>query len=145
MPNPHQILVRNQIRQAGFPTDYRQQAEKKILDAIWNIRVQRRIAKNLYSACNNSKIGERPSQVGAGRPSKSAQTTYLISVLNTVWMRGMSKKPSVNRRDFRDSRFVIFAEPILMSHGIFNIIDKLNDFKAYRKRLSQIIDRRTSV
>ena len=145
MPNPHQVLVRNQIRQAGFPTDYRQQAEQKILEAIWNIRVQRRIAKNLYTACNNSKIGDRPPQVGAGRPSKSAQTTYLISVLNTVWMRGMNKKPSVNRRDFRDSRFVIFAEPILMSLGIFNTIDNLNDFKSYRKRLSRIIVRRGSV
>lgn len=145
MPNPHQELVRNQIRQAGFPINYRQQAEQKILDAIWNIRVQRRIAKNLYSAENNSKIGDRTPQVGAGRPSKSAQTTYLISVLNTVWMRGMNKKPSVSRRDFRDSRFVIFAEPILMSLGIFNIIDNLNDFKSYRKRLSRIIDRRSSV
>ena len=129
MPNLHQQLVRNQIRQAGFPTDYRKQAEQKILDAIWNIRVQRRIAKNLYSACNNSKIGDRPPQVGAGRPSKSAQTTYLISVLNTVWMRGMNKKPSVNRRDFRDSHFVIFAEPILMSLGIFNTIDNLAAIK----------------
>lgn len=145
MPNFHQALVRNQIRQAGFPSDYRQQAEQKILDAIWNIRVQRRIAKNLYSAYNNSKLGDRAPQVGAGRPSKSAQTTYLISVLNTVWMRGMNKKPSVNRRDFRDSRFVIFAEPILASLGIFNTIDNLNDFKAYRKRLSRIIDRRSSV
>jgi len=145
LPNPHQRLVRNQIRQAGFPYGYRQQAEQKILDAIWNIRVQRRIVKNLYSAYNNTKIGVRPSQVGAGRPSKSAQITYLISVLNTVWMCGIKKKPSVNRRGSNISKFVLFAEPILMSLGIFNVIDNLNDFKSYRNRLSQIIDRRSSV
>ena len=57
----------------------------------------------------------------------------------------MNKKPSVNRRDFRDSRFVVFAEPILMRLGFFNTIDNLNDFKSYRKRLSRIIDRRSSV
>lgn len=145
MPNPHQQLVRNQIRQAGFSYGYRQQAEQKILEAIWNIRVQRRIVKKLYTACNNSKIGYRPPQVGGGRPSKSAQTTYLISVLNLVWIQGAKKKPSVNRRGFNSSKFVLFADPILMSLGIFNTIDNLNDFKSYRKRLSRIIDRRSSV
>jgi hypothetical protein len=145
MPNPHQRLVRNQIRQAGFPYGYRQQAEQKILETIWNIRVQRRIVKNLYSAYNNTKIGGRPPQVGAGRPSKSAQITYLISVLNTVWMQGMKKKPSVHRRGSNTSQFVLFAEPILMSLRIFNVIDNLNAFKSYRKRLSRIIDRRSSV
>ena len=145
MPNPHQQLVRNQIRQAGFPYGYRQQAEQKILEAIWNIRVQRRIVKNLYTACSNSKIGNRLPEGGAGRPSKSAETTYLISVLNTVWMRGIKKKPSVNRRGSNTSKFVLFAEPILMSVGIFNVIDNLIRFKSYRKRLSRIIDRRGSV
>jgi hypothetical protein len=146
MPNPHQKLVRNQIRRAGFPYGYRQLAEQKILEAIWNIRVQRRIVKNLYTSYDNSKIGSRPPQVGAGRPSKSAQTTYLISVLNTVWMRGMNKKPSVNRRNSNTtSRFMLFAEPILMSLGIFNVVDNLNKFKAYRNRLSRIIARRGSV
>lgn len=145
MPNPHQKLVRNQIRRAGFPYGYRQLAEQKILEAIWNIRVQRRIVKNLYTSYDNSKMGNRPPQVGAGRPSKSAQTTYLISVLNTVWMRGMNKKPSVNHRKSNASKFVLFAEPILMSLGIFNVIDNLSKFKAYRNRLSRIIARRGSV
>lgn len=145
MPNPHQQLVRNQVRQAGFPYGYRQLAEQKILEAIWNIRVQRRIVKNLYTSFDNSKIGERPPQVGAGRPSKSAQTTYLISVLNSVWMQGIKKKPSVNRRGSNTSKFVLFAEPILMSVGIFNAIDNLIRFKTYSKRLSRIIDRRSSI
>jgi hypothetical protein len=60
-------------------------------------------------------------------------------------MQGIKKKPSVNRRGFNTSKFVLFAEPILMSLGIFNVIDNLNDYKSYRKRLSCIIDRRSSV
>lgn len=60
-------------------------------------------------------------------------------------MRGMKKKPSINRRDSNTRKFVLFAQPILMCFGIFNFIDNLNNFKSYRNRLSRTIDRRGSV
>ena len=145
VPNLRQRLVRNQIRQAGFPYGYRQKAEQKILEAIWNIRVQRKTSEYLYGSVNTIKTGICPAQQGGGRPSKIQETIYLISVLNTVWIRGIKKKPSVIRRGSNTSQFVLFAEPILMSLRIFNVIDNLNDFKAYRNRLSRIIDRRSSV
>lgn len=145
MPNRHQRLIRNQICNAGFPYVYRQQAEQKILDAIWNLRIQGRTAKYLYGSIHAVRTGERESQVGAGRPSKIAQTTYLISVLNTVWMQGTQKKPTINRRGSNSSKFMLFAEPILISVGIFNAIDNVNRFNSYRNRIGRIIDRRGSV
>jgi len=79
VPNPHQQLVRNQIRQAGFPYNYRQQAEQKILDTIWTICVQQRIVKNLYGTYSNKKIGSHPPQVGVATPQKFHKP--LISLL----------------------------------------------------------------
>ena len=40
---------------------------------------------------------------------------------------------------------MLFAEPILISVGIFNAIDNVNRFNSYRNRIARIIDRRGSV
>jgi hypothetical protein len=138
-------LVRNQIRDAKFPYAHRQLVEQKILEALRCLRVDHKVKNNLYCPQRRVLIGERPPRPKAGRPTLSEETTYLLSVLSSVWMQVFDKKPRLNRRGETETPYVKFAGPIMASVGINNTLDTLNKYRRYVNRTSKIIDKRRSV
>ncbi len=90
-------------------------------------------------------MGERPVRPKAGRPTLSAETTYLLSTLSSVWMQAFDKKPRLNRRGDIETPYVKFAGPIMASVGINNTLDILNKYRRYVNRVSRIVDKRHSV
>ena len=140
-----QQLVRDQIRKANFPYTLRQLAEQKILEVINYLQVNQNEKNDLYCPKTGMLIGQRPPRLRAGRPTLSAETTYLLSVLGSVWMRAFDKKPRLNRRGEIETPYVKFAGPIMTSIGINNTLDTLNKYRRYVNRTSKIIDKRRSV
>ncbi len=90
-------------------------------------------------------MGQRPDRPRAGRPTLSEETTYLLSVLSSIWMQAFDKKPRLNRRGEIETPYVKFAGPIVASVGINNTLDTLNKYRRYVNRTSKIIDKRRSV
>jgi hypothetical protein len=138
-------LVRNQIRSAHFPIVQRALAEKKILEALRYLRVNQKIKAHLYCPQRGVRMGQRPVRPKTGRPTFSEETTYLLSVLSSVWMQAFNKKPRLNRRGEIETPYVRFAGPIMASVGINNTLDTLNKYRRYVNRTSKIIDKRRSV
>lgn len=138
-------LVRNQIRSAHFPIVQRALAEKKILEVLRYLRVNKKIKAHLYCPQRGVRMGLRPVRPKAGRPTLSEETTYLLSVLSSVWMQALDKKPRLNRRGEVETPYVKFAGPIMASIGIKNTLDTLNKYRRYVNRVSKIIDKRHSV
>lgn len=138
-------LVRNQIQAAKFPYIHRQLAEHKILEALRYLRVDQKIKKNLYCAKSGLLMGNRPKRDKAGRPALSEETTYLLSVLGSIWMQSFNKKPRLNRRGEPETSYVKFVRPILASIGINNVLDTLNKYRRYVNRISKIVDKRNSI
>ncbi len=121
-------LVAQQIHQAKFPYTRRQLVEQKILEALRYLRVDHKVKNNLYCPQRRVPIGERPPRPKAGRPTLSEETTYLLSVLSSVWMRAFDKKPRLNRRGETETPYVKFTGPIMASLGINNNLDTLNKY-----------------
>jgi hypothetical protein len=138
-------LVRDQIIYAKFPYTHRQLAEHKILEALRYLRVNKKVKNNLYCPKRGVLMGQRPMRPRAGRPSLSEETTYLLSVLSSVWMQNFDKKPRLNRRGEIETPYVRFAGPIMASIGINNTLDTLNKYRRCVNRTSKIIDKRRSV
>lgn len=138
-------LVRNQIRSAHFPIVQHALAEKKILEALRYLRVNQKIKAHLYCPQRGVRMGQRPVRPKAGRPTLSEETTYLLSVLSSVWMQALNKKTRLNRRGEVETPYVKFAGPIMASIGINNTLDTLNKYRRYVNRVSKIIDKRHSV
>lgn len=138
-------LVRDQIRDAQFPYIHRQSAERKILEALRYLRVDQKIKKNLYCPKTGFIMLDRLKRDKAGRPSLSEETTYLLSVLSSIWMQSFNKKPRLNRRGDLDTPYVKFVRPIMASIGINNVLDTLNKYRRYVNRTSKIVDKRHSI
>jgi len=140
-----QQLVHDQIRDAKFPYAHRQLAEHKILEVLDYLQVNQNEKNNLYCPKTGVLMSQRPPRPKAGRPTLSVETTYLLSVLSSVWMQAFDKKPRLNRRGEIETPYVKFAGPIMASVGINNILDTLNKYRRYVNRTSKIIDKRRSV
>lgn len=138
-------LVRDQIRDAKFPYTHRQLAENKILEAIRYLRLNQKIKNYLFCPQRGLRMGHRSKRPRAGRPSLSEETTYLLSVLSSIWMQAFNKKPKLNRRGEIETPYVKFVRPIMVSVGINNILDTLNKYRRYVNRISKIIDKRRSI
>ena len=138
-------LVLNQIRSAHFPIVQRALAEKKILEALRYLRLNQKIKAQLYFPQRGVRMGQRPVRSKAGRPTLSGETTYLLSVLSSVWMQAFDKKPRLNRRGEIETPYVKFVGPIMASFGINNTLDILNKYRRHVNRTSKIIDKRRSV
>ncbi len=138
-------LVHDQIRDAKFSYSHRQLAEHKILEALRYLRVNQKIKPHLYCPQRGVLMGQRPVRPRAGRPTLSEETTYLLSVLSSIWMQAFDKKPRLNRRGEIETPYVKFAGPIMASVGINNTLDTLNKYRRYVNRTSKIIDKRRSV
>ena len=138
-------LVHDKIRDAKFPYTHRQLVAQKILEALRYLRVDHKVKNNLYCPQRGAGMGQRPPRPKAGRPTLSVETTYLLSVLSSVWMQAFDKKPRLNRRGEIETPYVKFAGPIMASVGINNTLDILNKYRRYVNRTSKIIDKRRSV
>lgn len=90
-------------------------------------------------------MGQRPVRPKAGRPTLSEEATHLLSVLSSVWMQALDKKPRLNCRGEIETPYVRFAGPIMASVGINNTLDTLNKYRRYVNRVSKIIYKRHSV
>lgn len=137
MAKNYEHLVKTQVKMAGFPYGLRQESIHKILDALWNLRVIQKTQPFLYCPKNRLRLGPRPPRKHAGRPPLDHETTYLLSTLNSVWMQAFKRPPTANRRGERDSPFVRFAEPILESVGIHNILDNITKYRRHRSDVWQ--------
>lgn len=140
-----QQLVHDQIRDAKFPFTHRQLAEHKILEVLDYLRVNQNEKNDLYCPKTGVLMGKRPQRPRAGRPTLSAETTYLLTTLSSVWMQAFDKKPRLNHRGELETPYVKFAGPIMASVGINNTLDILNKYRRYVNRTSKIIDKRRSV
>lgn len=138
-------LISSHVRQAGIPYALRQEVTNQILQVLRYLRLNSKISRYQYCPKTRKKLGMRILDRSRGRPHLKMERTYLISTLFRVWVRAFGKRPRINRRGEYDTPFVMFAEKILRSVGIFNALDNLNQYRAYYNRLSRIIDRRGSV
>lgn len=132
-------LVQQQIRLAGFPYATRQQAQEKILYALRQLRLNEKTKESLYCPKRGCRVGCRPKYSKAGRPSLSNEMTYLMGVLNNVWMQAFKKRGRLNRRGELETPFVKFCGPIMNRVNIYNVLDNLNKYRASVNRLSKSI------
>lgn len=145
MPRYTKKLVEQQVFHAGIPCGKRQDATRQILDALRYLRLNQKVAANLYCPKRRVVMGVRQLHILKGHPSYIQQRTYLISTLFQVWLKVFGKRPRINRRGSRDTPFVIFVEPILASVGIFNVLDNLNMYRSYYNQLIKEVDRQRSI
>jgi len=138
-------LVERQVFNAGIPFGKRRDAERQILDALRYLRLNEKIADKLYCPMRRVVMGVRQLHTKKGRPAYVQERIYLISTLFQVWLKTFGKRPRINRRGSQDTPFVIFVEPILLSVGIFNVLDNLNMYRSYYNQLVKEIDRQGSI
>ncbi len=138
-------LVEQQVFYAGVPFNQRQDATRQILDALRYLRLNEKVAANLYCPKRRVVMGERQLHTEKGRPPYIQERTYLISTLFQVWLKVFGKRPRINRRGSQDTPFVIFVEPILASVGVFNVLDNLNMYRSYYNQLVKEVVRQRSI
>lgn len=135
MAKNYQLLVKHQVAMAGIPSNQRAQSTSMIMEALRSLRAIEKTSNSLFCPMRGARMGDRPPNQNAGRPTNEAEATYLISVLRYVWSKTKNKKPSANRRGNPDSPFVQFAEHLLHSVGIFNTLDNLSRHNRLTKHL----------
>jgi len=145
MPRYTKKLVQQQVFNAGIPFNQRQDATRQILDSLRYLRLNEKVAPNLYCPKRRVVMGKRQLHTRKGHPSFIQQRTYLISTLFQVWLKVFGKRPRINRRGSLDTPFVIFVEPILASVGVFNVLDNLNMYRSYYNQLVSEVTRQCSI
>ena len=124
--------VRRKIALARFPTFKRARVEDIVVGAIVNYRLYKNRAKS--SKVTAVAIGNPQVPQKRGPKDKSLMRNYLLAQLHYAWIVGFDDYPVINNKTYLDSRFVEFAESILLSEGIFRVIGNLEAFRSYRAR-----------
>ena len=132
-PKNIRLEIRSHIARSKFPKKSRQHVEKILVRAIRYYRIlTRRPPKILSNSSHNAK-----SVRSRGRPNLSEQRNFLISELFRAWVVGFKLYPTINNKLDGPSPFVKFCEPMLRREGIGRVLDHLEKYRAYRKRVME--------
>lgn len=101
-----------------------------MVDAIMTAQHYR---ANPYHSYQGKKVTRQ--SFGTVRPNNRNQEgirMYLLAALWRAWMLGTNTKPTVNNRDYADTRFVKFVTDVAASMGMGNVIKNLERYQSYR-------------
>lgn len=125
------LEIRAHVAHSKFPIKRRRLVEGILVRAIRYYRIlTRRPPKIVSNSSHNAK-----SVRSRGRPNLSEQRNFLMSELFRAWVVGFKLYPTINNKLYGPSPFVKFCEPILRREGIGRVLDHLEKYRAYRKRV----------
>lgn len=124
---------RAKVAAAKFPLKSRDRAVKILVQARRRFRAYRNHnAFNAGPLPGSSTFKLRPKK--RGPKDKKEIRMYLISQIHFAWLAGFKDYPTISNKGCPKSPFMKFAESILISEGVFKVIDNLEAFRSYRKK-----------